>query len=32
LIDRAGNVVALGIGPRTWDNRPGRAVIEDLLK
>jgi peroxiredoxin len=32
LIDRASNVVAVAIGPRTWDNQPARAVIEDLLK
>jgi len=32
LVDRAGNTVALAMGPREWDTTPSHAVIETLLK
>jgi peroxiredoxin len=32
LIDRAGDIVAVAIGPRDWDSRPAHAVVEALLK
>lgn len=32
LIDRAGNTVAIALGPRAWDAPAAHAVIESLLK
>ena len=32
LIDRAGDIAALAVGPRDWDSRDAHAVIESLLK
>jgi len=32
LIDKAGNIAAVAVGPRDWDGTPARAVIETLLK
>jgi peroxiredoxin len=32
LIDRNANVVALAVGPRDWDSRAARALIESLLR
>jgi hypothetical protein len=32
LIDRAGDIVAVAIGPRDWDSLRAHAVLEALLK
>jgi len=32
LIDKAGTIAAVAVGPRDWDGTPARAVIETLLK
>ncbi|MGH7391243.1 MAG: TlpA disulfide reductase family protein [Candidatus Rokuibacteriota bacterium] len=32
LIDKAGNIAAVAVGPRDWDGAPARAVVETLLK
>jgi len=32
LIDRAGTIVAIALGPRDWDGTAGRGVIEALLR
>jgi peroxiredoxin len=31
LIDRDGRAVSLAVGPRDWESRPARALIESLL-
>jgi len=32
LVDRQGNVAGIAVGPRDWDSRAARAVVETLLK
>ena len=32
LIDKAGYIAAVAVGPRDWDGKTGHAVIESLLK
>jgi peroxiredoxin len=32
LIDRAGEIVAMALGPRDWDSRDAHAVVEALLR
>jgi peroxiredoxin len=31
LVDREGTVTALALGPRAWDARPARALVEGML-
>lgn len=32
LVDRGGNVVAMALGPREWDGRAARVLVESLLR
>ncbi|MBI4241281.1 MAG: TlpA family protein disulfide reductase, partial [Candidatus Rokubacteria bacterium] len=32
LVDKKGNLAALALGPRDWDSKAARALIELLLK
>lgn len=32
LIDKSGRIAAVAVGPRDWDSRAARAVVESLLK
>lgn len=32
IVDRAGNLAALAIGPREWDNRAAHALVEGLTR
>jgi hypothetical protein len=31
-VDRRGNVAALALGPRTWDNDAAHSLIEGLMR
>jgi hypothetical protein len=31
LVDRDGNLAALALGPRAWDNRVAHALVEGML-